>query len=272
MPDEPVTPTDIQPDIESYIDFFTEVAETREDPLKAGEEFEGLSSYYRALGICRLSAEADVDAFFNCLIQSALTRRFYLEAAQKAGGGPPHHNRASFLEPVFDAMAARQWRLAAELFALASPEWLEGEEYEEDFCYAAFVRSALLDPKADLAPLLKRWKGALEGGKDPRLAVARSLGADDAGAAADALQALLAAQDAKAKEMIDPDTSSVLADELPFYPNHWISVEALALLALAERRGLDVQGPFRGCPDQARAGVFGPFHSPGFPHVRHNNE
>ncbi len=86
MPAESVTPAALEPDLLGCVDFFTEVPETRGNPIEAAEELEELSRHYRALGICRLSADADADGFFHYLIQSALTRRFYLEAAQAAGG------------------------------------------------------------------------------------------------------------------------------------------------------------------------------------------
>jgi hypothetical protein len=272
MPAESVTPAALEPGLLGCVDFFTEVAETRGNPIQAAEELGELSRHYRALGICRLSADADVDGFFHYLIQSALTRRFYLEAAQAAGGGEPRHRRASLLEPVFDAMAARQWRLTRELFDLASAEWTEGEEYEDDFCYAAFVRRSLLDPQADLAALLARWERILEGAPDPRLEVARSFVSRAPGAVAAALRSLLACEDVQARAMADPDSSSTLAGELPFFPNCWVSVEALALLALAERQQIDAPSPFRACPPLARAGVFGAFYSRGFPRVSYTNE
>src|ERR1039457_7538218 len=136
MPDDPVRPSAIEPDLATYVDFLTEVAETRGNPLKMAEEMEELSRYYRALGICRLAGEADVDGFFHYLIQSALVRRHYLQAARADGGGEPNYRRASMLEPVFDAMAARQWRLAGGLFDLP---WHAGGargEGGEEYSYA----------------------------------------------------------------------------------------------------------------------------------------
>ncbi|HOX46180.1 MAG TPA: hypothetical protein PK668_21430 [Myxococcota bacterium] len=272
MPTAPVTPAALETELLGYVDFFTEVVETRGDPLEAAEELGELSRHYRALGICRLSADADADGFFHYLIQSALTRRFYLQAAQAAGGGDPRHRRASLLEPVLDALAARQWSLARELFELASAEWTQGEEYEDDFCYAAFVRRSLLEPRDDLVTLLARWERVLEGAPDPRLEVARSFVGRAPEAVAAALRSLLVTEGEKARAMADPEAGSVLAEELPFLPNRWVSVEALALLALAERRRIDVQGSFPACPPLARAGVFGAFQSRGFPHVSYTHE
>lgn len=272
MPAEPVTPSALKEDLAAYVDFFTEVAETRAQPARAGEEHEELSRYYRAMGICQLSGDADVDGFFHYLVQSALTRHHYLNAVQASGGGDPRHRRASFIDPVFDAIAARQWKLAGNLFRLVAHNWTEGEEYEDDFCYAEVIGRLATDAPEGPEPLLARWQEILEGGDDRRLELTRALIARDKAAFSEALTALLAAQDAKARAIADPEDGSVLADEPPFFPNHWISIEGLALLALAERRGMEMPGMFKACPPLARTEVFSPFQSLGYPYANHTNE
>jgi hypothetical protein len=270
MPAEPLSPEDLKEDLTAQIDFCTEVAETRVDPARCGEEYEDLSRYYRALGICQLSGDADIDGFFHHLIQSALARRHYLDGVK--GGGEPRHRRASFLDPALDAIAARQWKLAGELFSRVAHSWTEGEEYEDDFCYAEVIRRLTTDDPEPLDPLLAHWEEVLEGGEDRRLEVAKALIARDAASFTEALAAHLSAEDAKARAIADPEDGSSLADEPPFFPNHWVSIEGLALLALAEKRGMEVQELFKGCPAPARAGVFGPFRSLGYPYAVYTNE
>lgn len=272
MLDEPVTPSALKEDLSAYVDFFTEVAETRAQPALAGEEHEELSRCYRALGICQLSGDADVDGFFHHLIQSALTRRHYLDAVHASDGGDPRHRRASFIDPAFDAIAARQWKLADDLFRLAAHAWTEGEEYEDDFCYAEVVRRLATDAPEPPEPLLARWREVLDGGSDRRLDLATALIARDTAALSESLTALLAERESKARAIADPEDGSALADEPTFFPNHWISIEGLALLALAERRGMEMPDLFKACPPLARTGVFGPFQSLGYPHEKYTNE
>ena len=272
MPAAPLTPDDLKEDLAAYVDFCTEVAETRVDPAKAGEEYEDLSRYYRALGICQLSGDADVDGFFHHLIQSALARRHYLDGVQAAGGGEPRHRRASFLDPAFDAIAARQWKLAGDIFRQVAHSWTEGDEYEDDFCYAEVIRRLTTEDPAPLEPLLAHWHEVLEGGEDLRLEVATALIARDPATFTEALAAHLSKEDAKARAIADPEDGCSLADDPPFFPNHWVSIEGLALLALAEKRGMEVQDLFKGCPPPARAGVFGPFRSRGYPYAVYTNE
>ncbi len=270
MPEEPVTPFVLKEDLAAYVDFFTEVAEARVDPIKSGEEHEELSRYYRALGICLLSADADVEGFFHHLIQSALTRHHYLASVEASRGGDLRHRRASFIDPSFDAMAARQWKLAGDLFRLVAHTWTEGEEYEDDYCYAEAIRLFVANAPDGPGALLDRWRAVLDGGNDRRLDVAKALLARDEAAFRDALRSLIADEDAKATAL--SEDGSVLTDDPPFFPNRWVSVEGLALLALAERLGMNVAGLFPRCPPPARACPSAPFESSGYPNTLHTIE
>jgi hypothetical protein len=272
MPYGPVTPTSAKEELADYIGLLTDAAEARHDLAKMGKVCEDFSTHYRALGICLLSEDADVDGFFHYLVQSALTRRHYLQGIQRLGGGEPCYRRASFIDPAFDAIAAQQWRLAADIFGCVSHTWLEGEEYEDDYCYAEFIRRQVIENGAGAEQLLSHWNGVLEGGADRRLDVAKALHARDVTAFYESLTSLLNAKEAEARAIADPLSGSVRADELIFFPNRWVSVEGLALLAIANRQGLDLQEDFLACPPLARAGRFSNFLSRGYPNVVYTKE
>jgi hypothetical protein len=270
MSDGPVTPASLIVELSEDIDILVEVAEERKDLTRLGNVFEQLSTRYRALGICRLSAEGDVEEFFQYLVQSALTRRHYL--AGVVNGGDLRYRRASFVDPAFDAIAARQWRLVVDVFRLVAHEWSEGEEYEDDFCYAEFVRRAVTDPTVPADDVLARWERALEGGRDLRLDVARSLQSRDGAAFEASLADLLAAVQKKASEMADPVEGSLLATDEAFFPNRWVSIEGLALLAIAERLGVGTSQEFDACPPLARRARLSAFSPKGYPRVPYSHE
>ncbi len=273
MPYGPVTPSKAIQDVAEYLELLEDAAEARRgDLLKMGKVCEDFSAYYRALGICLLSGYADVDGFFHHVVQSALTRRHYLQGIQRLGGGEPGYRRASFIDPVLDAIAARQWHLADEIVHSVSHAWLEGEEYEDDFCYAEFLRRILTEGGAGVDELLARWEKALEGGVDLRLGVAKAIHARDQVAFSEALTRLLDAKDAEARRIADPIKGSMLASDLTFFPNRWVSVEGLALLALGERQGLGPLGEFSACPPLARGKGFAAFQPLGFPNVSFTQE
>jgi hypothetical protein len=267
-----VSPSSLIEDIAMAIDLFTEVAEERQDIRTLGKVCEELCEHYRALGICLLSRDADVDAFFHHLVQAALTRRYYLQGIVVAGGGEPRHRRASFVGPAFDAMAAGQWNLAAEIFRGSADKWTEGDEYEDDFLYAGFVRRVLAGSTDGIDDLLEHWEEVLEGGIDLRLDMARALHARDAQAFSDALRAVIEGDEATARELADPMSGSLRSDEETFFPNRWVSVEGLAMLALAERVGMPIADEMPACPSLVRGADFAPFQSLGYPHVSYVKE
>ncbi len=234
--------------------------------MPSGERItEELCRHYRALGICVVVSEANSDAFFHWLIQSGIARKYYLEGVKAEGGGEPAYRRASFVDPILDAVAARQWKLAAELATLSSPTWIEGEEYEDDFLYAEFWRQTLTGDKKHLPALADRWRAVLEGGSDLRLELVTAFLGGDSNTFAEALRTLLAWKEDEAKKIAAPKADSILADDYPFYPNRWISVEGLAWLALAERQGIRTEGSFLGCPDVVRVASYAPYQPVAYP-------
>jgi hypothetical protein len=271
MAEKGVTPGDAAEALREHVDFLDEVTDSNQRITLLGKVCEQYGGCYRGLGICALSGEGDVESFFHFLIQSAVTRRHYLVESRKAGGGEAYHRRASFVEPVLDAMATRQWKLLEAIFAEVSHDFMEGEEYEDDFAYAEFLRREFSGAR-DVDALFERWEEVLEGGADPRLDVARALHARDAAAFDETLRALLASVDSRQRAMLDPETGSALVEEPTFFPNRWVSVEGLALLAFAERLGIPVEGEYPGCPALVRGQRVPPFFSRGFPNASYVSE
>jgi hypothetical protein len=266
MSSSPLTPEALGPQIVSYLDWLVESAEQAEGTAELGPVIEDICVHYRALAICMFADDGNVDDLFHWLLHSPLARKHYLVTVHGQMLGEPRYARASFVDPVLDAVAARQWSLAAEISAFESSTWLEGEEYEDDFCYGAFLRCAITGSPTDA--VLGQWKRALEGGRDHRLAVAEALQSKAGTEFEQALRALLRANEAKARAMADPKNPSVLAEDFPFAPNRWMSIEGLALLALAERAGLLTHYELEGCPASARAASYAPFRSRAYPNLR----
>jgi hypothetical protein len=265
MNSSPVTPEDLMPEIVAQLGISAEWARAAAGTPKMGECQEDLCLHYRAMAICVLVSDGDVDGFFQWLLHSPITRRFYLKTTGAPSPAQLQYARASYVDPVLDAVVARQWKLAADIGAATSPDWLEGIEYEDDFCYGDFIRRAVSQDDAGIDALLARWRAALEGGGDARLEIAEALREKNVDVFARSLVAMLEAREAKAMEMTDPEMRSPLASELPFYPNRWVSIDALALLAIGERQGLVVNEELLACPRLVRAGRYAPFRSLGYP-------
>jgi hypothetical protein len=265
MPSRPITPESLGPEILLHLEGTIPRAERSEGTAMLGPAAEKLTQYYRALAICVLADDLDVDGFFVWLLHSPLTWRHYLVSVGSKGVGDPRYLAASNVGPLLDAMAARQWKLAVRLGSLSSPTWLQGTEYEDDFCYGDFLRRVASESSAGLEALFLRWQKALEGGADPRLEVARAYHARDAAAFEEALRGLLEANEQRAMEMSDPINGTPVASDPPFMPNRWISIEGLALLAAAERAGIPVDFELEHCPRAVRTSQYAAFTSRGYP-------
>ncbi|PAP75737.1 immunity 49 family protein [Rubrivirga marina] len=223
-----------------------------------GAVYNELSERYRNIGVSFLLLDADLDAFAHCLIDSGITRRTLLRRGLP--DEPEHAFRASFVDPVHDALAVGQLGLAAEIGRLSPATWYEDFEYEEDFVYAhlLFGLAQGADP-APLTALVDRHEVALRGVDDPRNAVCRALIARDEVAFLESFEAFVEAEAARIAE------ARVASYE--FYDFQEVSVEGLALLKLAELAGLPTEREYRHCPAWARLEDYAPYVPQSFPEI-----
>jgi hypothetical protein len=257
------TPESLGPEIVAYLDYLVAQAESSEGTAVLGRVTEELCEHYRALAICLFADDGNIDDFFHWLLHAPLALLHYLRSVHVPGLGDTRYARASQVGPVLDAIAARQWKLATELSGLQLSDWAEGEEYEDDFCYGAFLRCMLLNQNSDA--VVDRWRAVLESTRDYRLDVAEALRSKDTAGLEEALRDYTRAEEARARKLSNPREPSLLAEALTFAPNRWVAVERLALLALAERAGIDTDFEIDACPRAVRDGTYAPFRSRSYP-------
>jgi hypothetical protein len=260
-----ISPESLMPDLALAVEDLSERAERVDGKPELARYAGDLCENYRALAICVLASDGDVDRFFHFLLHSPLTRRRYLSTAGSLADAPAKSKKASDVGPLLDAVAARQWALAAEIANLTFGQWVEDAEYEEDYCHGEYWRRKCLESGKDEFALLKRWETALEGGKDPRLDVARAFNAKDRPEFVEALAAFLSHNDATAAALANPLGGSALAEDPTFEPNRWVSIEGLAWLAIADRAGMILGEEFEGCPRIARTDQYAPFKPFAYP-------
>ncbi|RKH11645.1 hypothetical protein D7V97_10685 [Corallococcus sp. CA053C] len=218
-------------------------------PLQREELLTRLSTYRRIAAIGALLAEADVLAFRHDLRLSATARRELL-LSDSDPAAPIRFRCASRVEPLFDALAAGEIGLACDLAQHSPPRWVADEEFEDDFRYADFLREHLLAEAKAPSPGAERALAAFQqcsgDSGSPRLTVceALSLGAQDAFDAA--LEDLLVEREAEFRNKGPP------LHPMRFHTERHVFIEGLALLRLAEERGLRVQPEYRMMPGLAR--------------------
>jgi hypothetical protein len=228
-----------------------ELAQGQRPPEEVERILFHLSRYARAAAIARLLAYADGATFRERLARSGQAR---LRLLQWAVGARRPFNRftaTGHYGPLCDALASGDDALARDIARLSADTLVKGYEFEEDFLYARLL--GLLATGDDALPsraqpLLEALERLVEDSDFPRLAMCRALLAREQEGFDSALQALLEERDgqfqAKARAFTSRDEE---ADTEPF-----IFVEGLALLRLAERRGLAVQTDYLFLPSLAR--------------------
>lgn len=218
-------------------------------PLQREELLTRLSTYRRIAAIGALLAEADVQAFRHDLRLSATARRELL-ASSPDSATPSRFRCASRVDPLFDALAANEVGLARDIAQQAPRRWVADEEFEDDFRYADFLHEHLLAGARAPSPREEQALAAFQqcsgNSGSPRLAVCEALSHRDQDAFDAALEDLLVER-----------ASEFRMAGLPLHPARFhterhVFIEGLALLRLAEDRGLTTQPEYRMMPGLAR--------------------
>lgn len=199
---------------------------------------------YRVLAIGSLLLTGRSKHFSFFLPQSGRAFSHYLAHAGAAGP------RLSLYAPFFDAVGAGDFEGAADIARRSRGSWAQGEEYEEDFLFVAFLmRHFFLEaPVAECEDLLARYERALQGAEDLRLDLCRALLQGDSEAFNDALTRYL--EDRKTTQDKRSETTVLSEEEKATWAH--VSIEALALVRLAERKGLETEEEYLFVPSIAR--------------------
>lgn len=222
------------------------------DPVdELGEAFEFLADGFQALASCNLLLTMQTEGFDRNLYFSGCTRRYFLRRCQSETANPSRYRAISRTDSFLDAIVAGRIPLANEIHQFSNVTWVPSGEYEDDFCYRAFLQHFVAGlPEADnatLDPLLQQFERALEGDSSVRLDVCQALRArDDDGfqaAFVDLIQVHAAeAEQRRPRAAVDKTIESRDA----------VFVEGLALLWIAGQLGFTLEPEYEGCPSVAR--------------------
>lgn len=235
---------------------------------KSALELEEAAHWLEGLGICNLLLFADTDRFYENLVRAGHTRRYFLAECRREGLVDDAHLAISRWDAFLDVVAAGHFALARDIVTLSSPDWVKQGEYEDDFCYRAFLHGFVSPPDPDrstrLQTLLARWQTWLAGQPSVRLDACVALLTRDEQAFSDAFDALIAQRQlevAKQRKMS-------LAADITFAARSQVFIEGLALLRLAERMGFQrLQTNYPMCPALARLAPSRPFPDDMFPAI-----
>lgn len=216
-----------------------------------------LSDKLRAMAIMALLVKGDSDVFYHNLIRGGITRETYLQRLKNEGINKDHHRASGRYESLLDAVAAGDMALARRIVELSPAEWQNGHEYEDDYCYAQILHRLIQEtpPEQEIIPLLNQFEAYLEGEPSARLDVCKALMERNQNAFDEAFDALLEEQEAK----IAADKARCQMEDPIVIAQRQVFVEGLAILRLAEMRGLTTQSEYRYCPSLSRIPMEIPF-------------
>jgi hypothetical protein len=150
--------------------------------------------------------------------------------------------------PFLDALDGGYFDAAVSIARQSRTTWNPGHEYEEDFLYVHQLMLIAMEEASEDGAALARLE-ALEPGTDPeRVDLCRSLIVKDSAAFAGALTANLYNRRDKVEAMIK---RGALPDELSAWMRYFAG-EGLALVRLAERRGMQTESQYLHIPAVAR--------------------
>ncbi|HEU4618867.1 MAG TPA: Imm49 family immunity protein [Gammaproteobacteria bacterium] len=213
-----------------------------------GEGVSRFSKCLRISAIASLLLGADSAPFRSDLAASARGLKTWLERAGSNGRDGLGLSRCA---GFFDAIAAEEWGLAADLArALAHAAWDPEGEYEEDYLYTKLLMSRVGAGDAEndaRAALLARYR-ELEGDEvDWRLELCTALEEGNELAFEEALEGLMLAERdemeyLRAKEALLPEELATLG---------CVSIEGIALHRLGTRAGFRLQRDYLFIPSLA---------------------
>lgn len=216
-----------------------------------------LSGKFRALGIAVLLTLGQSDLFCHHLIRSARGREIYLSRLRGAGISTDHHGGSGRFEPLLDAIASGDSALARRIVELSAVDWQVGREYEDDYLYAQILHRFVMAPagEEELPALLDRFESALQGQPSGRYEVCRALAEADQTKFDESFETLLNERE----EQIESEKAAGRLEEPHVIAERRVFVEGLALLKIAESRGLVTEPEYRYCPSLARVPMKRPF-------------
>ncbi len=216
-----------------------------------------VSEKLRALAIIVLLTQGEPDYYFHNLIRSGKARETYLTKVHQLGRFEDHDYCSGRYEAFVDSVASGDLVLARSISSLSPSTFRLHHEYEDDYAYAQilhrFVQQAPSDEEID--QLLARWKAYAEDKAGARFLVCRALNDRNQSDFDDAFATLLLERDMK----IEANKARGQLEEPHIVAQRRVFVEGLALIRLAERRGLATESEYRYCPSLARTSMETPF-------------
>lgn len=224
------------------------------DPSLEIEELGDLSvtigGKLRSLAIMALLSKGDQELFGQNLTRSGRIRLAYLERLRRENVENDHHSASGRVDGLIDALASSDIPLAREIVKMSRVTWLEGSEYEDDFCYAQLIQGFVSEEMSEYErnTLIVRFERVLNGRPSARLDLCRALGGREQESFDEAFDNLIRERQAQ----IAADKARFQLEEPEVISQRLVFVEGLAVLRLASLFSLTTDAEYEFCPSIAR--------------------
>lgn len=209
-----------------------------------------LSARCRAAGIAALLARLDLRSFRGYLRRAAEHWHALLSMSRQQPGAASLLAVASDVAGYCCAVVAGEGDLARAVAALSPTERMDDQEMADEFWYARFLyASADPDPRAAAgARACEMLEASLAGEETARLLICRALLGGDKRLFEAGMRLLVEENHAQQKKR----ESFIIQGKDRYWTERFICIEGLALLAIADRRGLGPDADYPGMPRHAR--------------------
>lgn len=213
---------------------------------------------YRILGICSLLLDGDRPTFAAMLCKAGQVRLEFLKHVSSGLEVSPKYICTSKNIGFTAALAAGDHQCAIKIAEFSPKIYFSDVEYEDDFLFFHFLHRIVCEPsnKTELIQIIKQWEEVLEGQSSGYLDVCQALFSEQPSDFEEGFVSLLVtrvAQISKYKERLAHD------EEL-FATECRIFIEGLAVLKIAEMKGLPTEAEYELLPEISRvpSGLFLP--------------
>lgn len=201
-------------------------------------------SNFRILAIAKLFLEHKTEEFALTLHRSATAFTYFLEQC------PAKDNITSQMPPFFDAIASGDQNCAVAIARLACVNWNKEYEYEEDFLYMRLLMDHFIlgQKLSEDDPPMLRYIELSNGQGDARHDIFLAILNSDSDGFEKAIGSFLLKEKDRFERFLK--VGAILPEQAATEGN--LSIEGLALVKLAEMKGLHVENDYLFIPSSVR--------------------
>jgi hypothetical protein len=204
----------------------------------------------RALAILSLLLQSDRRRFRNNLSTSGRVRQTYLRRIAEQKLTQDHHFAAGRYNSLLDAIAAGDATLAQRIVSLSPSHFQPVKEYEDDYCFAQIIGQFIQNTPDEKRIInnLSKFEQYADSDNDKRINLCKTLLEKKQFDFNETFSEFLSHRE---KQILDDKDRGQLED-ICVLCQRIIYIDGLAILRIAQMRGLETEKEYLFCPSAVR--------------------